>query len=110
MGVNGLPAWVVSTFRKRIDVIGQRIQTHPKHQSEWKVVAASFERLTESMSEEQRKQFLEWEELMSFQVSKEREELYLRGFTDGFQVYACLDEWGGKICAEERCEETNPKK
>ncbi|MCD1261261.1 hypothetical protein B5M42_020890 [Paenibacillus athensensis] len=90
--MNGLPAWMAEAFRNRFDSLCQHIHENPKQQAEWRLVDVSFERLRKTMSDEQRRWFLEWDALMGFQTSKEKEELYLHGFMDGIQVYACLGE------------------
>jgi hypothetical protein len=92
IGVQGMPSWLKAAISKRIDALGQRMHVHPRHKDAWKQIDEWFEKLQASFSEEQHRQFVEWEERMSLQESKEKEELYVRGFLDGFQMYASLDE------------------
>jgi len=104
----GVPEWLISAFRKRIDEWDQRIQTNPRCRERRELVSMSFDRLEESLSKEQLRLFMEWEERMSFQVSEEKEELYIRGFLDGFQLYACLDEISGWLHAGKRNGKESP--
>lgn len=92
MGVEGVPPWLKEALRKRIDVLGQHMHVNPAHQVAWKRTDALFDEIKSSFSEEQLQQFVEWEDRMSLQVSKEKEEMYVRGLWDGYQLYASLDE------------------
>lgn len=104
----GVPEWLITAFRKRIDEWEQRMQTCPKHREKRKLATQSFDRLQTSFSREQLQLFMEWEEHMSFQVSGEKEKLYIRGFLDGFQLYACLDEISGWLDAGKRNGKESP--
>jgi len=90
--VEGVPSWLKEALRKRIDVLGQHMHVKPAHHAAWKRTDALFEGLKSSFSEGQLQQFVEWEDCMSLQVSKEKEEMYVRGLWDGYQLYASLDE------------------
>jgi len=104
----GVPEWLISAFRKRLDEWEQRIQTNPRFRERREFVSVSFKRLVESFSKEQLQLFMEWEERVSIQVSEEKEELYIRGFLDGFQLYACLDEISGWLHAGKRNGKVSP--
>lgn len=108
MDVNGVPPWLKAAVRKRMDVLGQRMHVHPRHRAAWKRSGELFEKLKDSFSEEQLQQFVEWEDGMSLQVSKEKEELYMRGLLDGFQLYASLDELIDAVPAGEQFEDAEP--
>ncbi len=108
MGVDGVPPWLIAAFRKRIDVLGQRMRMHPRHSTAWKEVSELFEQLKETFSEEQQRQFVEWEDRFSFQESIEKEEMYVRGFLDGFQMYASIDELIRQIPVDERFGNADP--
>ncbi len=102
MGVDGVPPWLIQAVRNRIDVIGQRMHAHPRHKAAWKQASELLEQLNKTFSEEQRRMFCEWEDQMAFQESVEKEEMYVRGFLDGFHMYACLDELTSQIPDGER--------
>lgn len=104
MGVDGLPPWLIAAIRHRIDVLGQRMHRHPRHKAAWKQASELFEQLQKTFSEEQRRKFGEWEDHLALQESIEKEEMYVRGFLDGFHMYVYLDELIGQIPAGERFE------
>ncbi|MFC0213884.1 DUF6809 family protein [Paenibacillus chartarius] len=106
--MDGVPQWLTAAFRKRIDELGQRMQRHPKHSVAWKKASELFEQLQKTFSEEQRGRFGEWEDQVGLQESIEKEEMYVRGFLDGFHMYACLDELISQIPADERFGKTDP--
>lgn len=106
--MDGVPPWLRAAISKRIDILGQRMHVHPRHREAWKQAGELFDKLRESFSDEQHRQFVEWEECMSLQESKEKEELYVRGFLDGFQMYASLDELIDQIPADERFKKEEP--
>lgn len=85
-----LPSWLVAAFHKRVDVWEQRIQEHPKHKITSRKADELFESLQSSFSEEQHRRFSDWEEMVGYQDSKEREEMYMNGLLDGFQLYASM--------------------
>jgi hypothetical protein len=108
MGVDGVPQWLIAAFRNRVDVLGQRMHRHPRHKVAWKQASDLFEQLQKTFSEEQRRMFGEWEDHLAFHESIEKEEMYVRGFLDGFHMYACLDELISQIPADERFGKTEP--
>lgn len=75
---------------------------HPRHKKAWKQASELFEQLQRTFSDEQSWKFGEWEEHLALQESIEKEEMYVRGFLDGFRMYASLDELIGQIPAEEQ--------
>jgi hypothetical protein len=91
--MEAISVWVLSAFRKRLEALELRLNRNPKHRGERIRLSEMFERFSQTFSAEQRKLFLEWEEQMNFQISKEKEELYLLGISDGFQLYMSLDEF-----------------
>jgi hypothetical protein len=99
--VDGVPSWLKEAMMKRIDILGQRMHVHPRHREAWKKAGELFEKLQKSFSDEQHHLFVVWEERMSLQESKEKEELYVRGFLDGVHIVASLDEWINQIPVSE---------
>jgi hypothetical protein len=91
--MEGISVWLLSAFRKRMDVLGQRIRRNNKHFEERKRVSEAFDRLSQTFSAEQFKLFLQWEEQTNEKIAKEKEELYLHGISDGFQLYMSMDEF-----------------
>lgn len=90
--MEGVPSWMKSMLHKRIDLISQRMHENSDHQAAWKEADALFREFKSSFSEEQLQQFVEWEDCMNLQMSKEKEEMYVRGLWDGFQLCVSLDE------------------
>jgi hypothetical protein len=91
--MEGISVWLLSAFRKRMDVLGQRFRRNIKQFEERKQVSETFDRLSQTFSAEQFKLFLEWEEQTNEKITKEKEQFYLHGISDGFQLYMSMDEF-----------------
>ncbi|WP_371755438.1 hypothetical protein [Ferviditalea candida] len=100
--MDGVPPWLIKAFRNRVDDLGQRMNSHPRNKKAWKQASVLFELLQKTFSGEQRQMFSEWEDHLALQESIEKEEMYVRGFLDGFHMYACLDELIGQMPISER--------
>lgn len=103
-----LPSWLIKAFRNRIDVLGQEMHANPRHKAAWKQAYELLEQLQQTFSEEQRRMFCEWEDRLALQESVEKEEMFLRGFLDGFHMYASLDELISQIPVDERFGKAEP--
>lgn len=82
------PDWMITAIRKRMEALDNQLQTNPQHKSERQETLRYFEKWKESLSEEQFRMFLEWEERINFLISEEKEKLYIYGLIDGFHVHA----------------------
>lgn len=90
--MDGVPLWLKAAFSKRMDAIGQTMQANSRHRVARKQASALFEQFQSSLSKSQRQTFDEWEDMAGLQEAAEREEIYIRGFLDGFKLYASLNE------------------
>ncbi len=90
--MEGIPLWLKVAFSKRVDMVGQQLNDRPKNKMARAKVAELLEKLLTSFSEDQRRQFDEWEDLMGLQEAQERDNLYGRGFLDGFQTFESLSD------------------
>lgn len=88
----GFPAWLTAAFSKRIDSIGHEMHTDPQNQESWKQASALLEKFQSMLSSDQCRAFGEWEDIVGLLEARQKEEIYIRGFVDGFHVHACLRE------------------
>lgn len=108
MGVEGVPPWLKAAFSKRVDMLGQQLHVHPGHKMAWAKASELLDKFQASFSDEQRRQFGDWEDCMGLQEAREKEELYVRGFLDGFQMYASLNELIDQIAVQEQTGKLDP--
>lgn len=106
--MEGVPPWLKAAFSRRVDMLGQQMHVHPRYKMSWAKASKLLENLHASFSEEQRNQFGDWEDCMGLQEAREREELYVRGFLDGFQLYASLNELIDQMVVEEQAGKSDP--
>lgn len=90
--MESVPSWLKAALSKRIDRISQHMHDNPVHRVTREKESLLFAGLKASLSGEQIQKFIEWEECMNFQVSKEKEEFYVRGLWDGFHLCTSLEE------------------
>ena len=106
--MEGIPAWLQAAFSKRIDTLGQYMHSNPRHQLAWGQAAEMLDKFLSTLSKEQHQAFGEWEDKIGLQEANEKEEMYVRGFLDGFQAYACLHELMDDMAVKDRHYERPP--
>ncbi len=102
-----LSAWLLAIFRKRMDVLDLRITQKHRHNENRQRLNEIQDRLKETLSREQFQFFLEWETLMNERFSKEREEWYFSGVSDGLGLSMSMDELGRSLLEHESYPQKN---
>lgn len=92
MGVESLSGWLLAIFRKRMDVLDQRVTQKYRQAGKRNRVHELRDRLTQTLSQEHFQLLLDWEAHMNERASEEREEWYLSGVSDGLTLSVSMDE------------------
>lgn len=87
-----LSGWLLAVFRKRMDVLDQQITQKNRQTGKQKCMMELHDRFCQTLSEEQRLLFFEWEACKNDVASEEREEWYFSGMSDGMGLSMGMDE------------------